>query len=241
VLPWLDGPMLDEEDGLDLGRWVGDAGVLDVAVVAWPRIANATDIDPFLVEPGVGVRWVRSVAQLGRPHLVVLPGSKATVSDLAWLRSTGLAAAIEALPSTTTVLGICAGLQALGESITDDGVESGCGTVPGLGRLPVRTTFVAEKVVRRTAEGYEIRHGRVAPEALRHESADGMWLGTSVHGQWEDDDRRTELLRRVAARAGLEWTPSSVRFAEVRTAHHDRLADWLEADVDVDALLALAR
>lgn len=259
VLPWLDGPMLDEEDGLDLGRGSGSGSgfgfgsgfgvasaaggspVLDVAVVAWPRIANATDLDPLLAEPGVAVRYVRSAADLGRPHLLVLPGSKATVADLEWLRATGVADAIVTLASLgrTTVLGICAGLQALGTSISDDGIESGHGTVAGLGRLPVRTVFEADKVVRRRPEGYEIRHGRVEPEALLHESADGVWLGTSVHGLLEDDDRRTWLLGRVAARAGVAWSRSSVRFADVRRAHHDRLADWLEADVDVDRLLAL--
>jgi adenosylcobyric acid synthase len=245
VLPWLDGLLLDEEDSLDLARsWRGDGGapVLDVAVVAWPRIANATDLDSLRAEPGVGVRFVRGPHELGSPHLVVLPGTKATVADLGWLRATGLAAAIDALAAggATTVLGICGGLQVLGTSITDDGVESGAGTVPGLGRLPVRTVFEAEKVVRRTAAGYEIRHGRVLPEALVHESADGTWLGTTVHGLYEDDGCRSALLARVAARSGVDWSPSGIRFAEVRRAHHDRLADWLEAGADVEALLALA-
>ena len=247
VLPWLEGPLLDEEDGLDLGSALGNGrapgAVLDVAVVAWPRLANATDLDPFLAEPGVAVRYVRSVADLGRPQLLVLGGTKATVADLGWLRTTGLAAAVEALADAgrTTVLGICGGLQALGSEITDDGVESGSGTVAGLGRLAVHTEFEAEKVVRRTADGYEIRHGRVVPEQLVHESTDGAWVGTSVHGYFDDDDRRVGLLARVAARAGIEWTPSGVRYADVRRAHHDRLADWLDAAVDVEAILAIAK
>jgi adenosylcobyric acid synthase len=247
VLPWLDGPLLDEEDGLDLGAALGattaTGAALDIAVIGWPRLANATDFDPFLAEPGVTLRYVRSVADLGRPHLVVLGGTKATVADLGWLRATGLADAVAALADAgrTTVLGICGGLQVLGTEIVDDGVESGTGTVEGLGRLAVRTEFEAEKVVRRTAEGYEIRHGRVVPERLVHESDDGAWLGTTVHGAYDDDERRAGLLARVAGRAGVGWVPSGVRYAEVRRAHHDRLADWLDAAVDVDAVLAIAK
>ena len=248
VLPWLDGALLDEEDSLDLGRsWAAshatDPPALDVAVVAFPRLANATDLEPLVAEPGVGVRLVHGPQQLGAPHLVVLPGTKATVSDLAWLRSSGLADALVALVGRgrTTVLGICGGLQVLGREITDEGVESGRGTVAGLGALPVRTRFHADKVVRRVPGGYEIRHGRVEPEQPMHASGDGRWRGTSIHGFLEDDDERAALLQAVAERAGVPWSGRGVRFAEVRRSHHDRLADWIEEGADVDRVLAIAR
>ena len=113
----------------------------------------------------MAVRLVRSPAELGRPDLVVLPGTKATVADLAWLRAGGWPAAIVA--SGADVLGICGGYQMLGEKI-DDPVESGVGVVEGLGWLPVRTVFAADKVVRRVgATGYEIHHGRVVGAADR--------------------------------------------------------------------------
>jgi adenosylcobyric acid synthase len=210
-------------------------------VVAWPRLANATDVEPLLAEPGVAVRAVTSASQLGHPHLVVLPGTKATVADLAWLRASGLAAAIGRLdPRGTTVLGICGGLQVLGSSIVDEGVESGSGRVDGLGRLDVTTSFEPEKLVLAHPDGtYEIRHGRLSPDLPWHESADGAVWGTPRHGVLDDDARRAELLGRVAARAGVTWTPSAMCWAEHRRAHHDRLADWLEAAVDVDSLVPI--
>ena len=240
VLPWLEGRLPDEEDGLDLSLASAPAAaVLDVAVVGWPRLANATDLEPLLAEPGVAVRMVRTASQLGRPHLVVLPGTKATVADLRWLHAVGLATAIAATdPARTTVLGICGGLQVLGRWIDDPGVESGDGRIDGLAMLDLTTTFVREKLVRRHPDGgYEIRHGRLDPERDWFESDDGSVWGTPVHGRFADDGWRTRLLDRVAARAGTAWRPSGVSWTATRRAHHDRLADWLEDAVDVDAVL----
>jgi adenosylcobyric acid synthase len=104
----------------------------------------------------------------------------------------------------------------------------------------VRTRFHAEKLVRRTEGGYEIRHGRVEPEQRMYESADGRWLGTSIHGLLEDDDGRAALLLTIADRSGVAWSRTDMRFADVRRGQHDRLADWLEAGADVDRLLAIA-
>lgn len=245
VLPWLEGPLVDEEDLLDLSLTQRVDAALDVAVVRFPFVANVTDLDPLVAEPGVSARFVRAPGELGRPALVVLPGTKRTVADLAWLRATGLADVIAGCGAS--VLGICGGLQMLGRSITDDGVESGSGTVVGLGRLPVATVFDAEKVVRRTSgmalgcpvDGYELRHGHVQPESLLHRTDDGVAWGTSVHGLFEADSFREAFLCAVAARAGVPWHPGGVRYAEVRKAHHERLADWLEFHLDLDALAAI--
>lgn len=239
VLPWLEGRLPDEEDSLDLSTASAPPRAsLDVAVIRWPRIANATDIEPLLAEPGVAVRGVRTAAQLGQPHLVVLPGTKATVADLAWLRTTGLADAIPA--SDAVVLGICGGLQALGRWIDDDGVESGAGRVLGLGLLDVTTTFLPDKIVRRHRRGgYELRHGHLDPEGEWFESADGRVWGSPVHGLLDDDDRRAALLGRVSSRARVPWSPSGLDWRASRRQHHDRLADWLGSAVDVEALVAM--
>ncbi|MBA2498057.1 MAG: cobyric acid synthase [Acidimicrobiia bacterium] len=239
VLPWLDGRLPDEEDSLDLRLASAPAGAtLDVVVIRWPRIANATDLEPLLAEPGVAVREVVTAAQLGCPHLVVLPGTKATVADLAWLRATGLAAAVASAGGA--VLGICGGLQVLGRWIDDAGVESGAGRTAGLGLLDLTTTFHPDKLVRRhPGGGYELRHGRLDPEGDWFESADGRVWGTPVHGRFDDDRWRAALLGRLAQRVGVGWTPSGRSWDEHRRTHHDRLADWLEAAVDVDALVAM--
>ncbi|MDQ6726805.1 MAG: cobyric acid synthase, partial [Actinomycetota bacterium] len=137
VLPYLHGVSLDAEDSLALpaaGNAPDAAGAaLDVAVIRFPRLANFTDLDPLSVEAGVGVRFVDRPAALGRPDLVVLPGTKATVADLEWFRGRGLDRAVLACATRdrgAAVLGICGGYQMMGRTIVDD-VESGRGRVEG--------------------------------------------------------------------------------------------------------------
>ena len=185
VLPWVEGLGLDAEDSLALAgprpsapsAPVAGSDLLDVAAIQLPRMANATDLDALDVEPGVGVRLVTSAGALGDPDVIVVPGTKATVSDLAWIRARGLDQAIAAMarrPRGPLVLGICGGYQMLGRSIVD-WVESGLGQADGLGLLDVVTRFAPEKLTRQRRgrglgqrlSGYEIRHGRVEPGPLR--------------------------------------------------------------------------
>src|SRR5262249_3386720 len=141
--------------------------VLRVAVVRLPRISNFTDTDPLAAEPGVALRFVISPAEIAGADLVILPGSRATVADLAWLRERGLAGAVaQRAARGGPVLGICGGYQMLARQIRDD-VESGAGLVPGLGLLPATVAFGTAKVLRlrREASGgepvtrYQIPHG----------------------------------------------------------------------------------
>jgi adenosylcobyric acid synthase len=121
---------------------------IDVAVVHLPHISNATDLDALGEEPHTRVRYVRSPAQLGAPDAVVLPGTKNTVGDLLHLRRTGFAEEVIALAGTTPVLGICGGFQMLGHTLDDDRrLESGHGSVPGLGLLDVDVEFRPGKTV----------------------------------------------------------------------------------------------
>lgn len=120
---------------------------IDVAMIQVPRISNFTDVDPLFDEPGVGVRLVRSVSDLGSPDLIVLPGTKNTMDDLAWLKEEGLAEAIQKLAASgTQVVGICGGFQMLGKSLLDpEAVEGDGRDAEGLGLLPVSTTFLPNK------------------------------------------------------------------------------------------------
>ena len=266
VLPWQEGLWLDAEDSLNLpdsqtpqisySNTVDYRSELRVAVVRLPRISNFTDVDALAAEPGVQVRFATSPADLADADLVVLPGSRATVSDLAWLRDRGLAAAVtERARAGRPVLGICGGYQMLARQIEDE-VESRRGVVDGLGLLPVRVRFGAEKILGRPrgsalgapVAGYEIHHGVaeiIAPADQGTESfLDGcrrgpVW-GTSWHGALENDEFRRAFLAEVAALAGRDFTPApGTSFAAVREARLDLLADLVTAHLDTAALSRL--
>jgi adenosylcobyric acid synthase len=148
VVPWIAERLVPSEDSLDLALSSGnDAALVDIAVVRLPRLANFDDFEWLAAEPGVRVRWVTSVAALAGADLIVLPGSKSTLADLAWLRERRLDGAIVAAAHDgRPVLGVCGGYQMLGHALHDpDGVESEIPSAPGLGLLPVDTVFVRDK------------------------------------------------------------------------------------------------
>ncbi|HEY4331231.1 MAG TPA: cobyric acid synthase [Ilumatobacteraceae bacterium] len=255
VLPMLDGLWLDGEDSLALDVPAPSAGPpradsLDIVVIRLPRLSNYTDTDALSLEPGVSVRYVRNAAAVGRPDLVILPGSKETVRDLEWLRAEGLDAAVRA--SGADVLGICSGLQMLGERIVDEH-ESHAGAVDGLGWLPgVTTEFGADKWLQQRVgpevRGYQIHHGRVSGGAgwvpLDGEvegavSADGRVRGTTLHGLFEHDGFRARFLVELAARRGKRFVPAGVSFASARAQRFDVIADAIEEHLDTDALWRL--
>ena len=257
VLPWTPGLWLDAEDSLSLGAGpeaVSSAGlageVLRVAVIRLPRISNFTDTDPLAAEPGVAVRFVTSTAEVADADLVILPGSRATVADLAWLRERGLAEAVlDRAARGGPVLGICGGYQMLAAEI-HDAVESGAGLVPGLGLRPATAAFGPGKVLRLRQEtcdgeqvtGYEIHHGVVTAdggEPFPGGCAAGAVLGTTWHGIFESDGFRRALLRKVAAAAGRSFDPGHVAFAQIRERKLDTLADLVATHMDTPALLDL--
>ena len=253
VLPWSPDAWLDSEDGLDAaGRPASTEDPLRVAVVRFPRISNFTDVDALGLEPDLEVRYAARPADLVDADLVVLPGTRATLADLAWLRRRGLDAAVERHAAAgRAVLGVCGGFQMLGRVVDDPGgVEGPLGaSAPGLGLLDIRTVFAPEKVLRLSSghalgapvSGYEIHHGVVSgteqpfPGGARR----GAVFGTMWHGSLESDAFRTAFLAEVAEAAGRTRTGSGVSFAAAREGRLDLLADLLEQHADADALLAL--
>jgi adenosylcobyric acid synthase len=162
VVPWIEERLMPAEDSLDLDEHrtavAPGLAAIDIAVVRLPRIANFDDFEWLIDEPGVGLRWVRSPAELGDADLIVLPGSKSTMADLAWLRDRGLAESIvSAAREGRAVLGVCGGYQMLGRALHDpEGVESPTARAEGLDLLPVTTTFAPDKTtvrVRARARG----------------------------------------------------------------------------------------
>jgi adenosylcobyric acid synthase len=261
VLPWSRGPWLDAEDSLSLDarRSPLAAGpplghdVLRVSVIRLPRISNFTDVDALAAEPGVLVRMAGRAEELADADLVIIPGSRATVADLAFLRERGLSDAIAARAlAGRPVLGICGGFQMLSEEITDD-VESGAGTVSGLGLLPARVVFSEAKTLGRPSgtaygvqvNGYEIHHGQVEVSGITAEPfldgcRSGSVWGTSWHGTLENDQFRRAFLTEVAAFAGRDFKPApDTDFAALRAAGLDLLGDLVADNLDTGAILRL--
>lgn len=214
TLPMWRGHGLPEEDGVYDDRTTGTGSGLHIAVIAYPRISNLDEFQPLRQLPGVRLSWAREPRDLQGADWIILPGSKSTAADLAWLRAQKLDAAINT--HRGRVLGICGGLQMLGEALIDPhGLD---GNAPGLGLLPLVTVFEPEKLLRSTAfrfaaelaapwqaladvqaAGYEIRHGRTQPHAglpppgvaLRNTAGEAVgWqsghvLGVYAHGLFE--------------------------------------------------------
>ncbi|GAA3239360.1 cobyric acid synthase [Actinocorallia longicatena] len=254
VLPWAPGIWLDVEDSLGLDAARPDTGppageeTLRIGVLRFPRISNFTDLDALSCEPGVSVRFVTAPGELADVDLVVLPGSRATVDDLGWLRERGFDRLLA--ERRTPVLGICGGYQMLARTITDQ-VESKAGTVEGLGLLPVSVTFAREKTLRRPSgahyghpvHAYEIHHGQALAEGgepfLDGCEQAGVY-GTTWHGAFENDAFRRAFLTEIAARTSRRFVPApGTGFAALREAQLDLLADLVTAHLDLDALRRL--
>jgi len=260
VVPWFpDAHKLPAEDAADLGGTRGSGGFL-IAVPHLNRIANFDDLDPLAQEPGVTLRIVKPGQPLPvEADLIILPGSKATIADLAHFRAQGwdidLAAALR---RGARVLGLCGGYQMLGREIADpDGIEGKPGSVPGLGLLDLTTTMTPDKRVTETealhpasgtrVRGYEIHLGRTdgpdraqpmftvggQPEGAMRE--DGRVMGSYLHGMFTEDAFRRAFL------ASLGATPGNVSYDRTVEETLDTLANHLAAHVDCARLLELAQ
>lgn len=261
VVPWLpQAAWLPAEDALDLeGSAARGGAACVIAVPMLARIANFDDLDPLAMEPGVALRFVRPGEPIpAEANVVILPGSKSTLGDLAFLRAQGWDIDIAAhVRRGGHVLGLCGGYQMLGKTIADpDGLDGTPGTVEGLGLLDIETVMQGDKSTTLTqgvhctsgepVDGYEIHLGRSnGPDAARPvlqigerydgaTSRDGRVQGTYLHGLFSGDAFRAAWLKGLGAASSLAY--------ETRVeAALDALADHLEAHLDIDALLAMAQ
>jgi adenosylcobyric acid synthase len=266
VIPYIFDLGLPEEDSVSFksaptgAAAMGDKHGVTIAVVDLPHIANFTDLDPLSLEGDVTLRIARTAADLDGADAVILPGSKNVLGDLNHLHRNGVARRVLELAqeSTTMIVGICGGLQMMGEAIGDPlGIESDRGMVPGLGLLAVRTVLAREKTLRLVAarhvasgldiNGYEIHHGQTegagqVPAVTRNDgaaigfaSADGRFFGTYLHGLFDNDDFRRWFIDRLRCRRGL------AAIGEVRARYDiepalDRLAAVVRANLDLAAI-----
>ena len=250
-----DAHRLPAEDAADLAFARRPGAAVRIAVPVLPWISNFDDLDPLAAEPEVDLQLVHRGQPLPVCDLVILPGSKATIADLAALRAEGWDIDLRAHHRRGgRILGLCGGYQMLGRTLADpDGVEGPPGIVPGLGLLPVDTVLGGDKrLVAVQGEcggvaftGYEMHVGQTTGDArpLLHVgdcpggavSADGLVAGCYVHGLFAQDGQRAAWLGRL----GLAAAPRHHE-AEVEDVL-DRLAEHLEAHLDIRALLTLAR
>ncbi|NKN34287.1 cobyric acid synthase [Marichromatium bheemlicum] len=267
VLRWFEGAgRLPAEDSLALERPAETSGgVLNVAIPRLSRVANFDDMDPLAAEPSVNLRWIQPGEAIpAETDVVILPGSKATRADLDCLRREGWDVDIIAhVRRGGRVVGLCAGYQMLGRVVRDpQGIEGEPGETPGLGLLDIETEIGGDK---RLVEidghdqrsgcrltGYEMHMGRTAGAGLERPwlmlddgqggvraegaiSADGRVMGGYVHGLFAGDAFRAHWLDQVGAQA------ARIDFEARIEAALDALADHCEANLDLDALLTLAR
>lgn len=257
VVPFFaDASRLPAEDALDLPHRAGN-GAFRIAVPVFSRIANFDDLDPLAQEPGVSLTMVKAGQVIPDSDLIILPGTKSTRADLAFLRAQGwdidLAAHIR---RGGHVLGICGGYQMLGRIIRDpDGIEGLAGETLGLGHLDIETTMSPDKTLARvqavhaatglTVSGYEIHIGqstgpdRAQPFAhvngVPEGAVSGRIMGSYLHGLFSEDAFRAAFL------AGLGAAPSNTAYGAGVEAVLDALAAHLETHLDVAGLLSLAR
>lgn len=260
VVPYLRVE-LDDEDSLAPRLAAKQPNkAIDLAVIRLPHLSNFTDFAPLEAHPLLGVRYVTHPSELGVPDLVILPGTKSTISDLLWLRENGLEAAISHLAASVPILGVCGGYQMLGEELRDpNGTEGSLPFVRGMGLLPCVTEFASQKALSRTRgtvaagmlrgtiiEGYEIHTGvtHVRGEAfcyLESGATDGCVqgtvFGTYLHGLFDRGEVVDRLAAQLCARKGVDpAAPPTEDRRAYRERQYDLLADAVRAALDMDAV-----
>ena len=227
---------------------------LDIAVIHLGHIANFTDLAPLDIEPDVQIRTVDCGDELGQPDVIILPGSKGVAADIARMKRNGLFAAVE--KSSAYLVGICGGLQILGEKLLDpNGVESEMSEMECMRKLPLTTVMQEKKMLRHTSSvtrsglavrGYEIHHGetvcRVKDGLSVMYSEDGREIGyeaegilaTYLHGIFDDDAFRRQFLNSVRIRKGWNALPQTCEYGFENALN--RLADHVRSRIDLEKL-----
>jgi len=247
---------IDDEDSLsERFNRSTERKLLDIAVIRLPRISNFTDFSPFERYANVSLRYVDKVADLHKPDMILLPGTKSTISDLKWLRQSGLEAAVQkAAAAGTLVFGICGGYQMLGRSVSDpDEVEAaGLTEIAGMDLLPMETVFHGDKVQTQTRgmfegiagllqllngleyEGYEIHMGR-SQEQLPAVTGEGNVYGSYIHGIFDAPGVADAILRALCDQKGIDFEAlGTFDIKAYKEQQYDKLADAVREGLDMD-------
>ena len=265
VVPYME-LSLEDEDSLTERFDKKEQGVIDLAVIHYPRISNFTDFHVFEQMEEVSVRYVTSVAQLGNPDMIFLPGSKNTMGDLKWMRQNGLEAVIKRKAQEIPVCGICGGYQMLGCQISDpEGVEEG-GSMRGMELLPT-VTELKEQKVRAQVEGtvnemngvlaavsgkeyagYEIHMGHtclengeeiLTPVVCGNE---GKVYGSYIHGIFDKGTIAADIVRALAEKKGICLENlTTEEYQKFKEKQYDKLADILRESLDMEGIYGMLK
>lgn len=269
VVPYME-LSLEDEDSLTERFDRRSGGLIDIAVIRYPRISNFTDFNVFEQMPEVTVRYVTSISELQHPDLLFLPGSKNTMGDLKWMRQNGLEAAVKKLAEDIPVFGICGGYQMLGERIADpDGVEEG-GSLRGMELLPVSTVLEREKQRRQVEgtigqlggilqdisgapfQGYELHMGRTMMtegETAAEEEQSVMTAGSHqnvygsyVHGLFDRGSTAGAIVQALARQKGITIEDGVMEdYRTFKERQYDQLADTLRRYLDMEEIYGMLR
>ena len=255
VIPYVDVDIDDEDSLTERFRRDSERKLLDIAVIRLPRISNFTDFSPFARYENVSLRYVEKVSDLHRPDMILIPGTKSTISDLKWLRQSGLEGAVlKAAASGTLVFGICGGYQMLGRSVSDpDQVEAaGVTEIAGMNLLPMDTVFHGEKVQTQTNGifseiqgmlsclnglsygGYEIHMGR-SQEALNPVTGKDNVYGSYVHGIFDAPGVADTILKALCRQKGIDFdTLGTFDMGAYKEQQYDKLAAAVREGLDME-------
>ena len=245
---------IDDEDSLSERLFAGDRKEIDIAVVSLPRISNFTDFSPFSRFSGISVRYVKKVFELGSPDLIIIPGTKSTISDLKWMRQTGLEAEILKQASRgTPVFGICGGLQMLGKTISDPYETEGGGDIAGMGLLDIDTVFAQNKTRTQTEgvfeniggmfsdlnglryRGYEIHMGQSSDSSAVIRT--GNVYGSYIHGIFDENGIAEVIAKALYKARGLEFDTETVfDIHSYKESQYDKLAETVREALDMDLI-----
>lgn len=247
---------LDDEDSLSERLYAKQkTAYVDIVVIRLPRISNFTDFAPLERISGISVRYITHVNELKNPDVIIIPGSKNTMSDLKWMRQNGLEAAIKKYAAAgNPVFGICGGYQMMGQALSDpDNVESG-GTLEGIGLLPTHTVFCADKTTKQVHgilekidgifsnltgiafDGYEIHMGETAGiQPMETIVQQNTCYGTYVHGIFDREEVSKAFITALLERRGISNTDIQTFDTEAyKQQQYDILADAVRKALNMD-------
>ena len=262
VLPYMD-VRLEDEDSLSDRFDNKTRGVIDIAVVRFPRISNFTDFNVFEQIDGVSIRYVTKPDELEGADMVILPGSKNTIGDLKWMRENGIESMVKKMSENVPVFGICGGYQMLGNTISDpNSIECG-GSINGLGLLDIDTVLQKEKTRTQKRgcinsldgifsslsgleyEGYEIHVGETTVSSDKKDDVvinAGNSYGTYIHGIFDQKVIASAIVDALAKKKNVSIDKNAIMdYSSYKEKEYDRMADILREHLNMGEIYAMLR